>query len=101
MHVRDLAGPGASPVFGGGRVIPGGRGGARRPARAAGSVRERSRAAVAGVSQLLQPHDGSDAPPDWVATGPGRDRLLASGVLDRFEDKTDPKVLEEVANVDP
>lgn len=30
----------------------------------------------------------------------GRDKLLASGVLDRFEDKTDPKVLEEVEKVD-
>jgi hypothetical protein len=30
----------------------------------------------------------------------GRDKLLASGVLDRFEDKTDPKVLDEVERVD-
>ena len=30
----------------------------------------------------------------------GRDKLFASGVLDRFEDKTDPKVLEEVEKLD-
>lgn len=29
----------------------------------------------------------------------GRDKLLASGVLDRFEDRTDPKVLEETEQV--
>jgi hypothetical protein len=29
----------------------------------------------------------------------GRDKLLASGVLDRFEDKTNPKVLEEAEEV--
>jgi hypothetical protein len=29
----------------------------------------------------------------------GRDKLLASGVLDRFEDKTNPKVLEEAEQV--
>lgn len=29
----------------------------------------------------------------------GRERLLASGVLDRFEDKTGPKVLEETEQV--
>jgi hypothetical protein len=29
----------------------------------------------------------------------GREKLLASGVLDRFEDKTDPKVLEEAEQV--
>jgi hypothetical protein len=28
-----------------------------------------------------------------------REKLLASGVLDRFEDKTDPKVLEEAEQV--
>ncbi len=30
----------------------------------------------------------------------GREKLLASGVLDRFKDKSDPKVLEEVEKVD-
>jgi hypothetical protein len=29
----------------------------------------------------------------------GREKLLASGVLDRFEDKTNPKVLEEAEQV--
>jgi hypothetical protein len=29
----------------------------------------------------------------------GRERLLTSGVLDRFEDKTNPKVLEEAEQV--
>jgi hypothetical protein len=29
----------------------------------------------------------------------GREKLLASGVLDRFEDKTEPKVLEEAERV--
>jgi len=29
----------------------------------------------------------------------GRERLLASGVLDRFDDKDDPKVLEEAEQV--
>jgi hypothetical protein len=29
----------------------------------------------------------------------GRAKLLASGVLDRFEDKTEPKVLEEAEQV--
>ncbi len=29
----------------------------------------------------------------------GRERLLRSGVLDRFEDKSDPKVLEEAEQV--
>jgi hypothetical protein len=29
----------------------------------------------------------------------GREKLLASGVLDQFEDKTDPKVLEEAEHV--
>ena len=38
----------------------------------------------------------------WVAVGEanaGREKLLASGVLDRFENKTDPKVLEEAEQV--
>jgi hypothetical protein len=30
----------------------------------------------------------------------GREKLLASGVLDRFNDKDDPKVLEEAEQVD-
>jgi hypothetical protein len=30
----------------------------------------------------------------------GREKLLASGVLDRFDDKTDPKVLEEAEQID-
>ncbi|HMJ95956.1 MAG TPA: hypothetical protein VK486_08895 [Thermoleophilaceae bacterium] len=29
----------------------------------------------------------------------GRDKLLASGVLDRFDDKTEPKVLDETEQV--
>jgi hypothetical protein len=29
----------------------------------------------------------------------GREKLLASGVLDRFEDKTDPKVLAEAEKI--
>jgi hypothetical protein len=29
----------------------------------------------------------------------GQERLLTSGVLDRFQDKTDPKVLEEAEQV--
>lgn len=29
-----------------------------------------------------------------------REKLLASGVLDRFDDKTDPKVLDEAEQVD-
>jgi hypothetical protein len=29
----------------------------------------------------------------------GREKLLASGVLDRFEDKADPKVAEEAEQV--
>jgi hypothetical protein len=29
----------------------------------------------------------------------GREKLLASGVLDRFEDKTEPKLLEETEQV--
>jgi heme-degrading monooxygenase HmoA len=29
----------------------------------------------------------------------GREKLVASGVLDRFEDRTDPKVLEEAEQV--
>lgn len=29
----------------------------------------------------------------------GRERLLTSGVLDRFEDKTSPKVLEEAEQI--
>jgi hypothetical protein len=29
----------------------------------------------------------------------GREKLLASGVLDRFEDKTEPKILEEAEQV--
>jgi heme-degrading monooxygenase HmoA len=29
----------------------------------------------------------------------GREKLLSSGVLDRFEDKTNPKVLEEAEQV--
>jgi hypothetical protein len=29
----------------------------------------------------------------------GREKLLASGVLDRFEDRTDPKVLEEAEQI--
>lgn len=29
----------------------------------------------------------------------GREKLLASGVLDRFQDKTDPKVLEDAEQV--
>ena len=30
----------------------------------------------------------------------GREKLLASGVLDRFEDKDDPKVLEDAEQVE-
>ncbi len=30
----------------------------------------------------------------------GRRKLLASGVLDRFQDKTEPKILEEAEQVD-
>jgi hypothetical protein len=30
----------------------------------------------------------------------GREKLLASGVLDRFDDKDDPKVLEDAEHVD-
>jgi hypothetical protein len=30
----------------------------------------------------------------------GREKLLASGVLDRFHDKTEPKILEEAEQVD-
>ena len=30
----------------------------------------------------------------------GREKLLASGVLDRFEDKTDPKVLQEAERIE-
>jgi hypothetical protein len=30
----------------------------------------------------------------------GRDKLLASGVLDRFDDKDDPKVFEDAEQVD-
>jgi heme-degrading monooxygenase HmoA len=30
----------------------------------------------------------------------GREKLLASGVLDRFQDKTEPKVLQQVESVD-
>lgn len=29
----------------------------------------------------------------------GRDKLLASGVLDRFQDRTDPKILEEAERI--